>query len=681
MIFGYDGPIADWGWEPFLRAVLAEDRAMVAAGFEEAVAQGAGWDVRCRIRRRDGAQRWIEVRSKPVLDAAGRPERYFGTIADITEAQRGEAELRALNERLAREVAQRRADRERLDLTLNAASMIGMFDGDLVGQKIYADVNFANIYGVDPEVAARGVPSGFYFPQIHAEDRPSARAHFEQIVAQGERYAHEHRIIRPDGATRWVLVRGHLTRDADGRPTRFSGIALDQTERREAAARQEFLLGLADRLRTAGSAREALATAAEALGRYLGAHRVGFGQMLDEESVRVTCGYAEGAVPVDGTFPISAFGVENFARARRGLTNVSEDIQAEPGNRSEKWERIGTRAHVSVPLIREGAYRGSLYVSFMQPHRWAPEEVALIEEVAARLWDAQERLRAEAALREAKAELEDRVEAALTARAEIEAALRQSQKMEAVGQLTGGLAHDFNNLLTGISGSLELLKTRLAQGRVAEAGRYIAAARGAAERAASLTHRLLAFSRQQTLDAKPTEVNGLIAGMVELIQRTAGPEIKVTARLAAGLAPAFCDPHQLENAILNLAINARDAMDTGGALTISTWAVALDARAAAARELPAGEFIAIAVRDTGCGMAPEVVARAFDPFFTTKPLGQGTGLGLSMIYGFARQSEGTVWIETREGEGTEVTILLPRSHTMLADDGPAALPAPMTGAG
>ena len=226
-------------------------------------------------------------------------------------------------------------------------------------------------------------------------------------------------------------------------------------------------------------------------------------------------------------------------------------------------------------------------------------------------------------------------------RERIEDALRQSQKMEAVGQLTGGLAHDFNNLLTGISGSLELLSARIVQGRVNDIDRYVAAAQGAAKRAAALTHRLLAFSRRQTLDPKPTDVNRLVSRMEELIRRTVGPSVTVETVGAGGLWTTLVDPNRLENSLLNLAINARDAMPDGGRLTIETGNRWLDHHAAHERDLPPGQYVSLCVSDTGTGMTPDVIARAFDPFFTTKPLGQGTGLGLSMAYGFARQSGGT----------------------------------------
>ncbi len=239
-------------------------------------------------------------------------------------------------------------------------------------------------------------------------------------------------------------------------------------------------------------------------------------------------------------------------------------------------------------------------------------------------------------------------------------ALRQSQKMEAVGQLTGGIAHDFNNLLAGIAGSLEMLELRLAEGRGDGVQRYLGVAQASTRRAAALTQRLLAFSRRQTLDPKPVDVNRLVAGMDELIRRTVGPTIRVETVGAGGLWLTRVDASQLENALLNLTINARDAMPGGGRITIETANKWLDARAARERDLEPGQYVSLCVTDTGAGMSPDVVERAFDPFYTTKPLGQGTGLGLSMVHGFARQSGGQVRIYSEVGIGTTMCLYLPR---------------------
>ena len=240
--------------------------------------------------------------------------------------------------------------------------------------------------------------------------------------------------------------------------------------------------------------------------------------------------------------------------------------------------------------------------------------------------------------------------------------LRQAQKMEAVGQLTGGLAHDFNNLLTGISGSLELLTRRAQSGQVDADTvlKYTAIARGSAKRAASLTHRLLAFSRQQTLAAEYTDVNALIEGMRELISRSVDTAIDIQTSQQRNLWPVLVDPNQLENALLNLCINARDALPDGGTLLIQTANIQVDEKEAPDLGLERGDYVTLAVVDSGVGMTPAVMERAFDPFFTTKPLGEGTGLGLSMIYGFARQSGGQVKLESAPGKGTRAVIYLPR---------------------
>jgi PAS domain S-box-containing protein len=251
---------------------------------------------------------------------------------------------------------------------------------------------------------------------------------------------------------------------------------------------------------------------------------------------------------------------------------------------------------------------------------------------------------------------------------EAQEALRQSQKMEAVGQLTGGIAHDFNNLLTAIGGSLELLQTRLAQGQLHDVDRLVTAAQSAAKRAAALTHRLLAFSRRQTLDPKSINANRLIADMEDLIRRTVGPSVPMDVVGAADIWPILVDPNLLENALLNLCINARDAMPDGGRITIETANTWLDDRAALERDLPPGHYVSLCVTDTGLGMTPNVISRAFDPFFTTKPLGEGTGLGLSMVYGFVRQSGGQVRIQSELGVGTTMCLYFPRHHEQMEEE-------------
>ena len=288
--------------------------------------------------------------------------------------------------------------------------------------------------------------------------------------------------------------------------------------------------------------------------------------------------------------------------------------------------------------------------------------------------------RLETQVRERTAELEDalaRLRAETAERERAEASLRQSQKMEAVGQLTGGIAHDFNNMLTGIIGSLDLMRRRIAADRLDDLDRYMDAATSSAERAASLTQRLLAFSRRQSLDPQPLDINALIGAMSQLIEHALPEKVAMSLALGTALPTALADANQLENAILNLALNARDAMPEGGTLTIETGLADLDAAHVATRPgLPVGHFVVVSVSDTGTGIPPELLEKVFDPFFTTKPQGQGTGLGLSMVYGFAQQSGGSVRIHSQPGLGTSVKLYLPitDSAPIAAPEQPAAAP-------
>ncbi|WP_018262577.1 hybrid sensor histidine kinase/response regulator [Methylobacterium sp. WSM2598] len=357
--------------------------------------------------------------------------------------------------------------------------------------------------------------------------------------------------------------------------------------------------------------------------------------------------------PVPGVgrqFRIRAFEAP-FLEARSGFYEISDSMDG-------LWRLVSTRSTrdyalvVNVTRTRDevlaGWHREAILV--------ASAALACVAAVILIVLALKRQMRADAAAALAATERAR----AVTAREEAEAQLRQAQKMEAVGQLTGGIAHDFNNLLTGIIGSLDMMQTRLAQGRIDTLERYARTAMTSANRAAALTHRLLAFARRQPLDPKPVEAGGLVAGMEDLLRRSIGEAVRLEIVTPAHLWVTLCDPPQLESAILNLAINARDAMPEGGRLTIETANAVLGAAEASPCEVPPGEYVCIRVADTGTGMPPEVMARAVEPFFTTKPIGQGTGLGLSMVYGFARQSEGCVAMRSEVGRGTEIRLYLPR---------------------
>ncbi len=436
--------------------------------------------------------------------------------------------------------------------------------------------------------------------------------------------------------------------------------------------------------------------AVEMVGQTLGANRSGYSELTEDGALMTfQVSWSDGVLePLTGSIPTPTAGGAALSVLGEGRTLVFERGDPEDPRTPPAWRTMGTRASISVPLLREGRYSASLWVHQAVDRAWTRGEIGLVEDVAARTWDAVKRARAEEALKRLNATLIEQVEertrqlreseerlkreSALLATlnqtleqrvsertAELEAtqdALRQAQKMEALGQLTGGIAHDFNNLLAGISGSLELMSARLASGRAADASRYIETAQGAARRAAALTHRLLAFSRRQTLNPVVADVGALCRDMEDLLRRSIGPSIEMSVDVACDAWPIMIDDHQLENALLNLVINARDAMPGGGRLAIRIANRRLDEGRAEALDVAPGDFVVLSIADTGVGMTPDVIARAFDPFFTTKPTGQGTGLGLSMVYGFVRQSGGQVTIASSAGAGTTVEVHLPRHH-------------------
>ena len=348
----------------------------------------------------------------------------------------------------------------------------------------------------------------------------------------------------------------------------------------------------------------------------------------------------------------------------------SPDITADPRygknapHQGMPEHHLPVRSYLAVPVIsRSGEVIGGLFFGHPEPGVFGEDTERLMVGVAGQAAVAIDNARLYEATQRANQTLEQRV---LERSRELEAAheaLRQAQKMEAVGQLTGGIAHDFNNLLTGVIGSLDMMQRQIAKGDTSKIERYATTAMTSANRAAALTHRLLAFSRRQPLDPKPVNANRLISGMEELLRRTIGEAVALEFVTAGGLWQTRCDPHQLESAILNLAINARDAMPDGGKLTIETCNAHLDnAYAAKERDVTPGQYVCVCVTDTGTGMSKDTIEKAFEPFFTTKPTGQGTGLGLSMIYGFTRQSEGYARIYSELDQGTTIKLYLPRYY-------------------
>jgi PAS domain S-box-containing protein len=472
---------------------------------------------------------------------------------------------------------------------------------------------------------------------------PASLQAVEQVVTTGESVPYEKQYFRKDGSRWWGLFAARKVDDE------VLEVVLDVTDRRQA---QEALQASEEQLRLiVNSTRDYAIMATDPRGR------------ITQWLPGATAVFGWTAQDMLGRTADILFTPEDrqAGRPAREMA-IARDEGMAPDVRwhlRRDGSRVFIEGHMTALRGPRNELRGYLKIGKDITERWSAEQQVRQSEAALRhLADT-----LEAQVDARTAELRHAVEAlhaeALD-RAQAEEALRQAQKMEAVGQLTGGLAHDFNNLLTGIIGSLDLLHRRTAQGRYNDLDRYIAAARGGADRAAALTHRLLAFSRRQTLQPKPTDLNALVHGMADLLRRTIGPHITLQAEGADDLWTTLCDPNQLENALLNLCINARDAMPQGGHLTVETANVRLDAAAAKGLDAVPGQYVALRVTDTGTGMPPEVIGRAFDPFYTTKPQGKGTGLGLSMVYGFARQSGGQVHIDSAPGHGTTVTIYLPR---------------------
>ncbi len=580
-------------------------------------------------------ERWWSPVNTPVFDDSGDVVLIIHRVEEVTELVRlrGEAEVRdklahdqiaVIQDLLSTGAALRESERRFRNMADHAPVMMWVTDPN--GDCTHLNARWYEFTGQEP---GAGEEYG-WLDAVHPEDRPAAEAAFVAANAERRDYRVDFRLRRADGVYRWTIDAAAARFSDDGEYLGYVGSVIDIDERREA----ERALALSqEQLR--------LATDIGEIGEWDVDHLTG--DMFWPPRVKAMFGISPD-VPVslqdfhDGVHPDD-----------REKTRAAYESASDPERRAlydVEYRTVGREDGIVRWVAAKG--RG-LFDAGGACYR----VIGTAIDVTARKAD-EHRLR----------ELNDTLESRVTERtAELEAsqeALRQAQKMEAVGQLTGGLAHDFNNLLTGISGSLELMQIRIAQGKVDEVERYVSAAQGAAKRAAALTHRLLAFSRRQTLAPKPTDVTRLVSGMQELIQRTVGPAIEIEAVNSAGLWPSLIDPGQLENAVLNLCINARDAMPDGGKITIETGNRWIDQRTAEERGLEPGQYISLCVSDTGTGMSPDVVSKAFDPFFTTKPIGMGTGLGLSMIYGFAKQSGGSVRIYSEIGQGSMICIYLPR---------------------
>lgn len=635
--YGYSLASVDTTSDWWMARIHPDDRARIENSINAVLeGQEAGWTGEYRFQRRNGTYAEVLDRGQVIRNAQGKVVRMIGAMLDLTRMRTAETALRQSEERF----------RTILETVESAFAIVQVkFDADdrpIDYRFVEANPAFERQAGVN----LRGKWVTEFAPDLEQFWFDT----YGHVAKTGEPATFEN---YAEAFKRWFDVRAVSVGDRADR--QIAIIFSDVTERRNA---QERLL-VSEAVARANVERVQLALAAGAI---IGTWH--WDLPTDRFTVDEAFARAFGLDP--------ALGYQGLSLEQVAATVHPEDREALTASINQAIAKGGAYAHQYRVRRTDGNYywieangrvdRGEDGTPLSFP--------GVIIDVEERRSVEAERDRATAALRTLNDTLEQRVNARTAELMQAEEKLRQSQKMEAVGQLTGGLAHDFNNLLAGISGALELMGMRIEQGRWKDVDKYIVTAQGAAKRAAALTHRLLAFSRRQTLDPRPTDVNALMDGMSELIQRTVGPSILVETVGAAGLWPALVDTSQLENALLNLCLNARDAMPDGGRITIETANRRMDREAARAHDLPEGQYLSLSVSDTGMGMPADVIAKAFDPFFTTKPIGEGTGLGLSMIYGFAKQSGGQVRIYSEVGQGSTVRIYLPRYHgTATLDEG------------
>jgi PAS domain S-box-containing protein len=626
---------------------------------------------------------------------------------------------------------------ERLRVAQGVAGAAGAWEWDIASGRLVADMRFAGLYGLDPVAAAQGLPSSVFFAPVHEDDRLRLRIAVAGALHGAEVFSRDYRVVL-DGVVHWVSARGRTYLDADEKPVRFSGVLADITDQKRVeeqlrVAQTAGGVGSFEYLSGFGTA-----TVSEQFCHLLGLQPAASlpvrtinavvhpddppiiqgrdgehasGPAFHEFRIFRADNGQERWLASRGEYRTGDAGGVSFIgviydititkRSEERLRELTETLEVRVAARTQERDRVWNLSRDLLHVIGpDGLYRAA-NPAWKTLLGYDPEELVGVKAgslVHPDDHDVGMEHFAKLLRGEAMSDFDCRMRAKdgtylwvnwsampegdaiygigrdVTQRKLLEDQLRQSQKMEAVGQLTGGLAHDFNNMLTGILGGIDMVRRRLAEGRMADVERFLDAAMQSGQRAAALTHRLLAFSRRQTLDNRPLDIGTLAVSMADLLRRTLGEQVSLTIEMAPDLWPAVADDNQLESAILNLAINARDAMPDGGQLTILGRNVHLsDRELTDSDRAEAGDYVEISVTDTGTGMSPEILAKVFDPFFTTKPLGEGTGLGLSMIYGFIQQSRGHVVIDSEEGRGTTIRLFLPRhigalEEAVVADD-------------
>jgi PAS domain S-box-containing protein len=629
------------------------------------------------FRQPDGAvaTHYLDFVYEAMRDDAGRIVGVLCEGADVTEAH------------LAREALRKSEERFRTALEIRT---VGAITFDLSGKLTDANEAFLSMSGYTRNDLEAGSLTLAYLTA--PEWQPTVEATLAELRRRGETTPAQKQYVRKDGTRWWGLFAAKRLVDDFG----FKFI-VDITEQKQAElALRDQTAALETLNRTAATTSiekdlDRVVQAVTDAGVELTRAEFGafFYNVINQDNESYTL-YTLSGAPKEAFagFPMPR-NTAVFAPTFSGTGIVrSDNIKRDPRyGRNDPHAgmpkgHLAVTSYLAAPVSsRSGEVLGGLFFGHSAEARFSEEHEKRLIGLAAQAAIAIDNSRLFQAVQRANETLEQRVAQRTQELTEAHEALRQAQKMEAIGQLTGGIAHDFNNLLTGISGSLELLERHLQRRGVTGLERYLQGAQSSARRAASLTQRLLAFSRRQTLDPRPTDINRLIYGLEDMIRRSVGPAIEVEVVGQVGLWQAQIDATQLENALLNLAINARDAMPGGGRITIETANKWLDDRGAREREMSPGQYLSISVTDTGTGIPKAIIDRIFDPFFTTKPIGEGTGLGLSMIHGFVRQSGGEVRVYSEIDKGTTMCLYLPRFLGEVEPEDITSLPLAAAGSG
>lgn len=632
-------------------------------------------EIDIRNHRKDGEPFWNRLLMAPVFDVDQQLAYFFASQVDVTIERERLKGLESDNAALMAELTgrlQAQQEREReLDFALRAGRF-GTWSLELINMQLTSSDQCKALFGFPADVT-------FSYDDrvaaIHPDDRDHALSALERTLRTGSEYEVEYRVVWPDGDVHWLATRGQAFTDPNGKPVRLTGVSLDITAVKRAERRRIALADLNDRFRDLDDASDISFVAAETLGRTLEVSRAGYG-LVDRTTETITIDRdwnAPGVTTLAGVLAFRDYGsyIEDL---KRGDTAVVEDARIDPRttDTAAALEAINARSFINMPLTEQGGLVALLYVNDGRPRSWSSDDLEFMREIAERTRVATERRRAERELSDLAASLERQVAERTTDLMRAEDALRQSQKMEAVGQLTGGLAHDFNNLLTVIRGSVDLLRRPgLAD---AKRERYINAIGDTADRAATLTSQLLAFSRRQTLKPEVFDVGRSVAALQPMITTLAGSRISIRLEEPAGRCFIDADRSQFDTALVNLAANARDAMAGQGNLTFS---IGTADQMPALRSHPAvdGDFVTISVADNGSGIAADQLERIFEPFFTTKEVGHGTGLGLSQVFGFTKQSGGDVAVTSEVGRGSTFTMFLPAATELGERDDATVDPA------